>query len=134
MSIRNIDLGFFTIDALSSFSIPIGGLSLLTFHETWYIAKEGSTVICVIPKFSVNIAGSGVLTAMLPAQFVDTTSTETIQMPIGLIIDGNNVAGMMVLTTSTGSISFYPNQDQSVLSVTTSIGTSSDIMITYNLI
>jgi len=71
---------------------------------------------------------------MLPAQFVDTTSTEIIQLPIVLIIDGNNVAGMMVLTTSTGSISFYRDQNQSVLSVTASIGTSSDIMITYNLI
>ena len=134
MSIRNIDLGYFSIDALSSFSIPIGGLSLLTFHETWYIAKEGSTVICIIPKFSVNLAGTGVLTAMLPAQFVDTTSTEIIQMHIGLIIDGNNVAGMMVLTTSTGSISFDRDQNQEVLSVTASIGSSSDIMITYNLI
>ena len=134
MSIRNIDLGFFTIDALSSFSIPIGGLTPSTFHETWYIAKEGRTIICIIPKFSVNLAGTGVLTAMLPAQFVDTTSTEIIQLPIGLIIDGINVAGMMVLTTSTGSISFYRDQNQAVISVTTSIGTSSDIMITYNLI
>ena len=134
MSIRNIDLGFFDINSLSSFSIPIGGLTPSTFHETWYIAKEGSTVICVIPIFSLNLGGTGLLTATLPAQFVDTTSTEIIQMPIGLLIDGNNVAGMMTLTTSTGSLSFYRDQNQSVLSVSASIGTTSDIMITYNLI
>ena len=113
MAVRNIEQGYFDIDALPSFPVPITGLINTT--ELFKIKQEGNTVVCVIPQFNYTVNGTGVINANLPSQFSNPSNTNIMFIPVSLNIDGAPLVGQIMFVIGIAQLTFYADTNMGQL-------------------